>query len=104
MARTQLHRSALLLLAVILAGCGHTQVQVPDRPAFDKAINDYLKRKHMGLKILEYRRFQQEDEERATAVVALTAAAEGASQAAVQFVFRFTKQDSAWKVKSHRKK
>ena len=104
MAKPQVHLAALLLLTLTLGGCGHTKVEVPNQQAFDQAISAYFKRKNMGLKVFEYRLFEQQGENSATAHVAVMAADEGASQAKVQFIFQFTRQGSSWKVKSHRKK
>ena len=104
MAKPQVHLAVLMLLTLTLGGCGHTKAEVPNQQAFDQAISTYFKRKNMGLKIFEYRQFEQQGENSATALVAVMAADEGASQAKVQFVFKFTRQGSSWKVKSHRKK
>ena len=70
----------------LISACGRTSVSVPDQKEFDQAISRYLKMKHMGLKIVEYRQFEN-NKTKATAVVALSAADEGTSQAKVRFRF-----------------
>ena len=93
------------MLTLAQAGCGgDAPVDVPDRPAFDQAIQDYLKQKSMDLKIDQYRAFELgADGQTAAAEVTLGLAAEAGANVKTRFRFNFHKSSGRWQVLNHEK-
>ena len=94
----------LLLTVVLLTGCGDPPPEVPNREAFDKAVESYLDRQSMDLAIREYRQFElAEDGTTATAVISMGHADEAYGNVQVRFRFNFEKTGDRWQVVSHQK-
>ena len=96
----------ILLLAILfLQACGgEAPPVIPDREAFDKAVESYLDRQSMQLAIRKYREFEMaEDGATATAVIWMGHADEAYGNVQVQFRFNFEKTGDRWQVVSHQK-
>ena len=93
-------------LAVLLAlsGCdGDETPVIPDREAFDAAVESYLSGRSMEMAIDEYREFTlAENGNTARAVIALAHAGEGYANLRVRWEFTFQKVNDRWRVSSHR--
>jgi hypothetical protein len=94
-----------VLLALALTSCGGEEpVVVPDREAFDSAVQEYLRLKSMDLAIRDYDQFEMsEDGTTATAVIAMVYAGEGVASVQQKFRFSFQKTAGRWQVIAHAK-
>jgi hypothetical protein len=94
-----------ILLTACLTSCGGNEpVVVPDREAFDAAVEEYLRLKSMDLAIREYEQFELGEEgATATAVIAMVYAGEGVASVQQKFRFSFQKTADRWQVTGHAK-
>lgn len=90
---------------VLVFGCGGEQpVEVPDRAAFDAAVESYLERNSMDLVIVEYRGLELgADEDTARGTIALEHAGDMYGGMQVRFEFAFERRGDRWEVTGHRK-
>ncbi|UCD75385.1 MAG: nuclear transport factor 2 family protein [Phycisphaerales bacterium] len=95
----------LILIICLLTGCGGKEPPtVPNREAFDAAVESYLDRQAMELAIRQYREFEMaEDGATATAVISMGHADEAYGNVQVHFRFNFEKTGDRWRVVSHQK-
>ena len=94
-----------LVMMITIGGCaGDEPVVVPNREAFDKAVESYLRIKSMDLAVDEYQSFElAEDGDSATAVISLEHGGEAYSNVRVRYRFDFQKTNDRWQVVSHHK-
>jgi hypothetical protein len=82
-------------------GCGGKAV-TQDTTAFETAIANYLRSKHMDMKVTEFRSLDVEGDA-ATAVCKMELKEDIYGGVGVRWEFTFARQGGAWKVTEHRK-
>lgn len=94
--------SIVVLISVMLAGCGRKAPSAADTGPFAAAVTAYLQQQGMGMKVGEFETLDVAGDA-ATAVAAMQDA-DGLYKMKVIWEFSFQKGSNGWRIVSHRTK
>ena len=88
---------AAALLLWLCHGCSGGEPTIPDRPAFDQAVADYLELRGMGLKLVAYKQFTLSADGRTAQAEISLGDAGSVIKATKRFLFEFENVNGLWR-------